>query len=180
MNRFLLLAVVSADGYIGRRSGEPPQAWTSPEEQAAFRASMARVSWSFLGRLTHEIAPNPERRRVIFTRRVTAPLWTGPRQLLFNPKHGSLSDAMAMAKIAGTSAILGGTGVYDYFLEHRAIDEAEITVEPVTFGAGQSLFGARPWPKALASLGLDLISVERLNARGTVLRRYAKSRSPAR
>jgi len=180
MGKMLLLAVVSADGFIGRRSGEPPQAWTSPEEQAVFRASMARVEWSFIGRLTHEIAPNPDRRRVIFTRSVSTPVWAYPRQILFNPAHASLDEALRMIRATGISAVVGGTAVYDYFLEQRRIDEAEITVEPVEFGTGQAFFSTRAWPDALAALGLNLISVERLNARGTVLRRYAKNRSPAR
>jgi len=178
--RFALIAVVSADGFIARRPDENPAAWTSPEEQAAFRRSMTRIDWSFLGRTTHEIAPNPERRRVVFTRRVRGVARVLPKLIDFNPEAALLDDVLELARPTGLCGILGGTGVYDYFLRLGRVDEAEISIEPLRFGSGLPLFSGGDWQAALAKLGLILEAVERLNAQGTLLRRYVRRVSPAR
>ena len=180
MIRFSLIAVVSADGFIARRPDEMPAAWTSPEEQAAFREIMKGISWSFLGRATHDIAPNAERRRVVFTRRVVEPVWANANQLLYNPTHATLDRVLEMARVDGTCGILGGTAIYDHFLALGRVDEAEVSIEPVTFGSGLPLFSAIAWPDALARLGLTLVSEEPLNDRASLRRRYARSASPVR
>jgi hypothetical protein len=73
------------------------------------------------GRHSHEGQPNsPRRRRLVVTRKIEtiAPDPERPKSLLWNPAGVSFKDACrALALAAGAVAILGGTHVYDMFLE---------------------------------------------------------------
>ena len=149
---FLLLAVVSADGFIARHPGDPPWAWASPEEQARFRATMAKVGWSVLGRITHETALRPERRRIVFTTGVAGVAWLGPNHLGFNPSGASFDEALAAARVDGPVAILGGTRVHDHMLSIGRVDEARLSIEPIRFGRGLPMFSGVAWPEVPAHL----------------------------
>ncbi|MSP48001.1 MAG: hypothetical protein EXQ95_01615 [Alphaproteobacteria bacterium] len=175
---FLLLAAVSSDGFIARRPGDPPSDWASPEEQSRFRATMARVAWSVLGRATHETASKPERRRIVFTSSVEGLAWLSPNHLRFNPAGASFDEALKIAGVDGLVAVLGGTRVYDHMLEIGRIDEVRLSIEPIRFGAGLPMFTGVGWlgvdghlvKHGLARAGAD----EALNATGTVERTYRK------
>ncbi len=145
--RFVLIAVVSADGFVARASGHTPADWASAEDQDWFRRDMAEMDWSVMGRVTHEVAPRPDRRRIVFTRSAPTPRWTGPTHLLVDPALTPLADILALVRTAGPAridqcGILGGTDVYDHFLDHGLIDEMRLTFEPVRFGTGRPLFTA--------------------------------------
>lgn len=175
---FLLMAVVSADGFIARYSGDKPWTWASPEEQARFRATMQQVGWSLLGCVTHETAPAPQRKRIVFTTRVAGLEWLSDNHLGFNPAGATLDEALAEAEADGLVAILGGTRVHDFMLERGRIDEVRLSIEPLRFGRGLPLFTDVGWaglPAHLARHGLAAAGpAERLNARGTVEQRYSK------
>jgi dihydrofolate reductase len=155
--RFVLIAVVSADGFVARASGHTPADWASAEDQDWFRRDMAQMSWSFMGRVTHEAAPRPDRRRVVFTRAAATPRWATPTQLMVDPARTPLPEIVAMIRPAGPCGILGATEVYDHFLDRGLVDEMRLTVEPVTFGSGRPLFTA-----------LDAPTIDWLTARGFV------------
>lgn len=175
---FLLLAVVSSDGFIARYPGDPPWTWASPEEQARFRATMARVAWSVMGRITHETALKAERKRVVFTSGVTGIAWLTPNHLGFNPAGARFDEAMDLAGIDGEVAILGGTRVHDHMLEIGRVDEIRLSIEPVQFKEGLPLFTGIPWAGVethLATHGMARVGEdEKLNDAGTVERIYRK------
>ncbi len=175
---FLLLAVVSSDGFIARHPGDPPWTWASPEEQARFRATMAQVSWSVMGRVTHETALRPERKRIVFTSGVTGVAWLTPNHLGFNPAGARFDEAMDLAKADGQVAILGGTRVHDYMLEIGRVDEIRLSIEPVSFGEGLPLFTGISWAGVeahLATHGMTRTGEDEvLNAAGTIERVYRK------
>lgn len=117
-----------------------PQEWTSAEEAAQFRKDLGLGDWQIMGRTTHQLAASKERRRIIFSTSKSG--WDG-RHLWLDPE-GLTPDDLA-EKINGEhplqhGLILGGTGVHDWFLDHDAIDQALLTVEPVRFGAGLPVF----------------------------------------
>ncbi|MBM3545701.1 MAG: hypothetical protein FJX54_02010 [Alphaproteobacteria bacterium] len=180
---FVLLAAVSADGFIARHPGHPPWEWASAEEQARFRAAMAQVTWSVLGRVTHETAHRPERKRIVFTSSVTGVAWLTPNHLGFNPAGATFDEVLETAKPEGTIAILGGTRVHDYMLEIGRVDELRLSIEPIRFDEGLPMFTGVAW------LGLDghlvrhgMVRVgedEKLNDAGTVERIYRKLPSNA-
>jgi dihydrofolate reductase len=176
--RFLLLAVVSSDGFIARHQGDPPSDWASPEEQARFRATMADAVWSVLGRITHETALRPERKRIVFTSTVKGVAWLTPNHLGFNPAGATFDEALETAKPDGLVAILGGTRVHDYMLEIGRVDEIRLSIEPVRFDEGLPMFTGVAWlglDDHLARHGMVRAGEEKvLNAGGTVERSYRK------
>ena len=171
MSEFLLTVVVSEDGFIARKIGEPPQAWASGEEQELFFRDVETADWSIMGRRTHEAADRPDRRRIVFSTKVSG--WRRPSQLWVDP--GRLTPRMLAGKVCEVHAlsrglILGGTRVHDWFLAHRAIDRVHLTVEPVRFESGLSVFSemrsADP-VEVFIGRGFDVAAEERLNPAGT-------------
>ncbi|RMH51655.1 MAG: hypothetical protein D6686_03810 [Alphaproteobacteria bacterium] len=170
---FTLVVVASADGFIARRSGDNPAGWASAEEQALFLDRVAAADWAVMGRLTHQAADRPDRRRVVFSGRGGG--WRRPGQLWLDPA-GLDPDALA-ARVAKVhpmrdALILGGTRVHDWFLAHGRIDAVSLTVEPVRFGAGLPIFSGqqeRDPVEAFLARGFRVAAARRLNMAGTRL-----------
>jgi dihydrofolate reductase len=171
--RFTLALVTSADGFIARTPGEPPQAWGSAEEQDLFFAEVAAAEWSIMGRHTHEAADRPERRRIILS--TGAGGWRRPTQLWLNPEKLGPSDLAARAGAVHpmrNALILGGTRVHDWFHAAGAIDIVKLTVEPISFGAGLPVFSGQAAAdpvQVFQAAGYRAITDEPLNAGGTRL-----------
>lgn len=142
MARFTLTVATSADAFIARAKDDAPQSWASAEEQARFFRDVEAADWAVMGRHTHEAADKPERRRIVFSSRVTG--WQRPTQYWMDPGEVTPDD---LAAIVGevhpleNGLILGGTRVHDWFLAHHAIHQVNLTIEPVTFGEGLPVFG---------------------------------------
>ncbi|MDE0521778.1 MAG: hypothetical protein OXH79_07460 [Boseongicola sp.] len=171
MSEYLLTVVVSEDGFIARSVGEPPQAWASAEEQELFFLDVEAADWSIMGRHTHEAADRPDRRRIVFSSKVSG--WRRPSQLWLDPERLTprmLPEQVCEVHALARGLILGGTRVHDWFLAHRAINRVHLTVEPVRFGSGLSVFSdarsADP-VEEFTGRGFRVASEERLNAAGT-------------
>lgn len=171
MSEYLLTVVVSEDGFIARSVGEPPQAWASVEEQELFFVDVEAADWAIMGRHTHEAADRPDRRRIVFSSKVSG--WKRPSQLWVDPEcltPQTLPEQVREVHALARGLILGGTRVHDWFLAHGAIDCVHLTVEPVRFGTGLSVFSdARSGDpvEEFTRRGFEIISEERLNSAGT-------------
>lgn len=180
-SRFTLVAVTSRDGFITGPNGEPPATWASPEEQVLFAETVSALDWSFTGRVTHELAWRPSRRRVVFSRNCPTPLWRHPARLWVDPERTPLEQILGTIREvhpAEHCGILGGVAVHDWFAGHQLIDAAEITIEPLTFAAGLPLFSGRAGQDPIASLaaiGLRPTDTLELNASGTRLCRFVRA-----
>lgn len=185
---FTLIAVTSRDGFITGPRGEPPASWASPEEQRLFAETVSAFDWSFVGRVTHTLAWRPNRRRVVFSRSCRTPLWRHPVRLWVDPERVPLAiilDTIAPVRSPEHCGILGGVAVHDWFAQRGLIDAAELTIEPLTFGAGLPLFSNAAGQDPIATLealGLSLTDTLTLNAAGTRLYRFTRARAdpPAR
>ncbi len=172
---FILVLVTSADAFIARAPGHPPWEWQSPEEQAFFLDTVAAADWSIMGRVTHETAFRPERRRIVFSHSACSPDWRAPTHLWIDPGRQTPDDLVRLVEPVRpmrTGLILGGADVAEWFLSYRRIDRVLLSIEPVEFGAGLPAFpgGEAGDPVALlASLGFDAISERPLNETGTRL-----------
>lgn len=167
---FVLTVVTSADGFIARRAGEPPQLWASPEEQALFYADIEAADWAIMGRRTHEDADRAERRRIIFSS--GAPGWRRKTQLWLDPKGLAAGDLAALVegvRPLRRGVILGGTRVHDWFLAQGGIHEVHLTIEPVRFGVGLPVFSGQEGDpeRVMEGAGFGRVSDGRLNAGGT-------------
>jgi dihydrofolate reductase len=179
---FTLTAVVSADGFIGRRAGEHPGSWASAEEQARFLAAVPGYDWAFMGRTTHETAFREDRRRVVFSRSASGLDWRHETHLWVDPDRipwREILAALTPARPPYRCIVLGGAPVHDWFLERGLIDRIELTIEPLRFGAGLPLVSGQPGdPVAvLAERGFAVLDEQRLNAKGTRLLLLTPKRS---
>ena len=171
---FTLVVVTTSDGFIARHPAHSPADWASPEEQVLFRAEVAAADWGIMGRHTHEAADRPDRRRIIFSSSAPEPHWRRPTQLWLDPARLTPDDLPALVAPVHPlrhGAILGGTAVHDWFHRAGRIDRVLLTVEPVTFGAGLTVFSGETGPaeEVLARLGYRLTEERRLNPAGTRL-----------
>ncbi len=171
MTTFTLTVATSVDGFISRSTDEPPQAWASAEEQTLFFRDVEEADWAIMGRNTHEAADRPDRRRVVFSSQIAG--WKRPTQLWLNPGTVApydLADLVGQVHPLTKGLILGGTGVHDWFLAQNAIDQVNLTVEPVVFETGLPIFTNQQSTdpvKVFTNRGFEILSEEQLNSAGT-------------
>ncbi len=168
------LMVASVDGKITRDSGESIYDWTSPEDQEQFFATIRSARVIVMGRRTWQAARDkivlqPETLRVVLTSRPTEfAAESVPGQLEFS----ALKPRELVTKLAADGReqilVVGGAQVLGAFLADQLIDELQLTVEPWLFGSGMALL-----PERSINAQLQLIELRKLNARGTLLLRYA-------
>jgi dihydrofolate reductase len=119
--RIVGYAIASADGMIADAQGVMPDSLKIEADHQFLDRELDRVDGLVHGRRSHEGQSNSHRRRrLVLTRRVetTAPHPEHRRCLLWNPEGASFEAAFGELGVdAGTIAILGGTDVYDMFLD---------------------------------------------------------------
>jgi dihydrofolate reductase len=174
---FTLLVVTTSDGFIARHPAHSPADWASPEEQALFRSKVAAADWGIMGRRTHEAADRPDRRRIILSTSAPEPHWRRPTQLWLDPAGltpDDLATLVAPVHPLRHGAILGGTAVHDWFHRAGRIDRVLLTVEPVSFGTGLTIFTGETGPaeEVLARHGYRRTEERVLNPAGTRLLTY--------
>ena len=94
-----------------------------------------------MGRTTHELNPNQQRKRIVFSRKyeeIKLIKKDIPDQFYFNPDLHQWSDFEKIC--SGNILILGGTSVHDFFIYAELVDTIHITVEPHTFNEGVRAF----------------------------------------
>ncbi|MBI5554167.1 MAG: hypothetical protein HY917_05515 [Candidatus Diapherotrites archaeon] len=171
--QFSIVAVSTLDGRIARHSFQPTT-WGSPEDKIFLRRKLNEFDVIVVGNNTYKTARSLKKRNcVVFTRSVKSFSVKGPLCTYVNPSHINLKRfflRQGYEKIG----LLGGTQVYDYFNRHGWLDEIFLTIEPLAFGKGLSLF-AQSCRKAFR-----LLSLRRLNRQGSVLFHFIRSEAIAR
>ena len=166
--RYVAYAAVSIDGYISADTSRMPD-WTSKEDWKYFQTALAKASAVVVGSRTYRAAKDHIDKRVacVFTSKVTKPKITGSVTFL-NPKR---TDIGSLCEKHKTVAIVGGSEVYQTMLDYGLFDELHLTIEPVVLGGGTPLFSG-------GELHTDfkLISVKKLNSRGTIVLRYIRTK----
>ncbi len=171
MTHWTLTIVASADGFIARHPADGPWTWASAEEQSLFFRDVEMADWAVMGRATHETADKPDRRRIIFSsggdgwRRETQ-LWVIPAGLT----AADLPDLVDTVHPLRRGLILGGTRVHDWFLSQNAVDQVNLTVEPVRFGTGLTILPEQTLTnpvQVFTTLGFQIRESDTLNAGGT-------------
>jgi len=119
--RFVGYAIVSADGMLATADRVMPWSLKIPGDQAFFEAGLDAVNLIVHGRNSYEDQPrSPQRKRIFLTHLVTAPVRDpgNPNAVLWNPAHAPFEQAAKVAGVsAGTVAAIGGTSVFDMFLD---------------------------------------------------------------
>lgn len=151
--KVLLIAAISADGYIGK-SSEHLSDWTSKEDKKLFIELTKKAGVIVMGRNTYETIGKalPGRLNVVYT---SKPLDNPDVQVTQEPPEellGRLADE-GYEEVA----LCGGQAIYDLFLRENLVDELFLTIEPKMFGSGITL------SKTFAEADLKLIECKKLN-----------------
>src|SRR3974390_2558031 len=119
--RFVGYAIVSADGMLATAPNAMPQSLKIPGDQKFFAAGLDAVDLIVHGRNSYEDQPrSPQRKRVFATRVCPAPIPDpyNPKWVLWMPAYAAIKQAAALAGVQnGTVAAIGGTSIFDMFLD---------------------------------------------------------------
>lgn len=170
--RVLLLAAITLDGKIARDASHFTN-WSSREDKRLFQRTSKEAGVVIMGRTTFETLPGllPGRLMVVMTRDAMAAgrAGQGQAQQAEGVEFTAEGPAEVLARLEArgyTSAVLGGGAqIYRAFLEAGLVDEVWLTVEPLAFGAGISLFGDAPLDQRFT-----LLEIERLGEQSVHLR----------
>jgi dihydrofolate reductase len=119
--RFEGCAIVSADGMLARVSGDHPVELTVEADQRFFEQKLDAADVIVHGRNSHEQQRNsPNRKRIIASHKIASvtPDPAHRNAVLWNPAGASIEDAAAHLGVrSGLVAVIGGTGIFDLFLD---------------------------------------------------------------
>jgi dihydrofolate reductase len=180
--RFEGCAIVSADGMLARVSGDHPAELTVEADQRFFAQKLDGADVIVHGRHSHEKQPNsPNRKRIVATRTIAsiAPDPANDKAMLWNPAGASFEDAAARLGVrAGVVAVIGGTNIFDLFLDRY--DVFWLTLAPrVKLPGGVPVFSGVPQTTAgeiLRRHGLTPAETRMLDTeRDVVLTKWARA-----
>ncbi len=151
--KVFIIAAITADGFIARSTNELAN-WTSPEDKQHFTTMTKQAGVMVMGRTTYDTIGRalPDRKSVVYTSR---PL-DDPE---VETTQESPADLLARLQAEGFSevAICGGAAIYDMFLQAGVVTELYLTIEPILFGQGVSLYSQA------VDTRLKLMDVSKLN-----------------
>lgn len=161
--RVLLVAVITLDGKIARNAHEL-SAWSSREDKRLFARLTREAGVVVMGRHTYETMsrPLPNRLNVVMTHRLPA---EAPEGVEFTAEAPARIVEQLAERGYQTVAVTGGAQVYRAFLEAGVVDELALTIEPLSFGAGVSLFGDEPLERRFTLLAVDRLNDSTLHLR---------------
>lgn len=130
-----IIAALTADGFIAKDANHKAD-WTSKADKKFFQAKTKEAGVVVMGSRTYETVGMPlkDRRNIIYTRNKR---FDGVETTSEEP-----AALIARLKKEGVKevAICGGASIYSLFMESGLVDKLFLTVEPVSFGQGISLF----------------------------------------
>ncbi len=137
-----IIAALSADGFIARREDGSSLDWTSREDTKFFVQKSREAGAMVMGAKTLATVRHKMSDMTVYamTRRPESVNEFVPVNTV--PVSGTPAEIIAQAERDGHSslAICGGTSVYTQFLQSRLVNRIIITIEPIIFGDGLSLF----------------------------------------
>ncbi len=163
--RVLLLAALTLDGKLARTHVDFVD-WSSREDKRLFMQTTKAAGVLILGHNTYKTfpAPLPGRLHIVLTHTPAdqSPI-PGVVEFTNADPRAILADLAARGH---DKVIVGGGGAINrLFLTYDLIDEIWLTVEPVIFGTGVSLFAGAPFERRA-----QLIHQEPLGPGGVHLR----------
>lgn len=162
--KLTLLMAVTADGFIAKSSDHFPD-WTGKADKQLFVSITKQAGVVIMGSKTFDTIgrPLPQRHNIILTRnRSRVSQW---ENLTFTDQDPEMILRDLEKKGFSEAVLAGGAHINTLFAQKGLIDELFLTVCPVTFGQGISLFSS--------PVEMDLELVEHsLLAENTLLMRY--------
>jgi len=136
-----LMMVMTADGFIAKNSNQTSTDWTSSADKQIFIERTKEAGVIIMGLNTYKTInkPLPGRLNIILTKEPE--LETNiPNQLEYtNKPPQELIESLGQR---GYKEVIlgGGTTINSLFLQAGLINEIQITIEPLLFGGGLTLF----------------------------------------
>lgn len=168
----VLVFVTTLDGKI-THWGEPNvKTWSSKEDQQYFKKIWDESSITVLGSNSFNVGPikaTPANHFVVMTR--TPAKYNEhevPGQLEFSDQTPAQIVAQYEKEGVQQMIIAGGAHIATSFFKAQLIDELWLTLEPKIFGKGGNFV-----INENLDINLQLISIEKVNERGTLIAKYA-------
>ena len=166
----ILLMAMTLDGKVARTTTHFPD-WTEKEDKALFAKISKQAGVVIMGSRTFETLGRPlsGRKNIVMTRQRTRKSeWDNlvftdrpPKAILADLEKGGFSEVV----------LAGGTIINTLFAEARLIDEIMVTVSPLIFGNGLSLFETH------ISMRMKLLEEKRIGE-NTVFLHYQVLKTP--
>lgn len=137
MAHVFVIAAQTVDGFIAKDSNHPAF-WTSKEDKKKFVELTQRAGVCVMGSSTFKTLPRPlkERLNIVYSRNEN---FEGENV------ETTSEDPIALVKRLEERgykeiAICGGSSIYSLFLKAGVVDTLYITIEPLLFGKGMTVF----------------------------------------
>jgi dihydrofolate reductase len=136
MIKVFLIAAISADGFIGKDESHSPMYWTSKADKKRFVELTKRAQVVVMGSNTYKTIGSPlkERLNIVYSKDKT---FEGVEMTQDSPLELiNKLEARGITEVA----ICGGSHIYTMFMKAGIVDTLYLTIEPVIFGKGKTLF----------------------------------------
>lgn len=137
-----IIAAITTDGFVGRDEHHSSIQWRSTEDGAFFTQKTREARAVVMGSTTFRTMrrPMPDRKHYVLTSKPEQFADSDPNQVV--GINASVADLIAQVAADGFSqlAVCGGASVNRQFLLAGLVDRLYLTIEPVLFGQGISLF----------------------------------------
>ncbi len=149
--KIIIIAALTADGFIGRSTTHLATDWTSQEDKRHFVRLSKEVKHMVMGLNTYKTIGKglPGRFTYVYS---DVPI-DDPNAVRVTDAPSELAKRL-QAEGVETLLICGGATIYNMFMQAGIVDELYLTYEPVAFGQGLSLF------KGALDTKLKLLEVE--------------------
>ncbi|OHA63538.1 MAG: hypothetical protein A2842_01815 [Candidatus Wildermuthbacteria bacterium RIFCSPHIGHO2_01_FULL_48_25] len=161
-----IIAALSGDGFIAKNPSHSSLSWRSQGDRQFFisRTREARVVVMGLNTAKTSRRPMPERLNIIYAKgKEELPQWQE-----FEGWEVTQKDPISLIQeIAergyGEVAICGGQTIYTMFMEAGVVDKLYLTIEPILFGQGMTLFNKE------LDIKLELVGTKKLGEQTLLL-----------
>lgn len=165
--KVILVASITADGFIAKKSSQSSLDWTSREDTKFFIQKSKEAGYLIMGSKTFDTIntkhlPFKDRTIVVLTRSKKFEQFS---QEEVRAESGSIQDICEKLNQEGVRELVlaGGSDIYTQFVKNNLVDEVFLTVEPVFFGEGIKLLNDE------VELSMELIEVIDLSSQTKVL-----------
>ncbi|MEI8337927.1 MAG: dihydrofolate reductase family protein [bacterium] len=161
MIKCFIIAALTADGFLAKDKNQVSTSWNSSDDKKHFMELTKRAGVVVMGSTTYETFNRPlkDRLNIVYSRskkyegaEMTA---DEPEVLLKKLEERGFKEV----------AVCGGSSIYTKFLKAGVVDTIYLTVEPILFGKGITLFNDDIVCK------LELVS-ESHTPEGTIFKEY--------
>jgi dihydrofolate reductase len=168
----ILIFVATLDGKVTKWGDPYVRKWSSKEDQEYFRKIWKDSRLIVMGSSTYNadrIKPSVNHHFIVMTSEpVKYKELEIPGQLEFSDKSPAQLSASLNEKGYKNMLLVGGPHIATSFLKEQLVDELWLTIEPVIFGTGGNFV-----INENLDIDLKLLSVEKVNKRGTLIAKYS-------